>query len=743
MSNIKVICAALLAFAGCTAGGGIDPLDYVDPRIGSGGHGHVFVGANVPFGMVQLGPTSIPQGWDWCSGYHASDSTVIGFSHTHLSGTGIGDLFDVTVMPVTGEVTYARGVEEDPQSGLWSYADRSKEVALPGYYSVPLMRYGITAEMTATERVGLHRYTFPASADAALVLDLLDGGYSDHTNDTCVEVIDSVTLAGWRHSKGWAKNQKQFFYAKVSKPYRAEFVEGEYIHPKRGVSLNPPKSGITFARLNFSTAEGEQVLLKVALSSTGVEAAKAAMESELPGWDFEKVRAQASAKWRKALSKIKVTSSDDKDKRIFYTALYHTMIAPSLFNDVDGGYRGADSLNHADPGHKVYTTYSLWDTYRAAMPLYFLIHPESRADVVSNMVDIFDQQGKLPVWHLMACETDCMIGLPGVIVVADAIAKGFGGFDRERAFQACKASAMLPILAQDTRMEYGYIPCDLTRWACGRNMEYDIADAAVASAAAALGHEEDERYFRERSHSWTNFFDPETGFIRGRTSDGGWRTPFDPFLSTRYNDYCEGNAWQYTWLVPHDLPLLTECFGGRTQMLSRLDSLFKAPSDLGEEAAGDITGLIGQYVHGNEPSHHIVYFYTMAGEPWKTADRVRQILSEMYDDGVEGLAGNEDVGQMSAWYVLSAMGFYQVEPASKKYVLGTPLFDKVEIATRGGRFVVEAPGVSDDARYIQSVELNGKPYDKYYVDFDDIEAGGRLVLHMGTEPALWYEPEIK
>ena len=728
--------AITLCLFGCN--GEEDPLQFVDPRIGSGGHGHVFVGASVPFGMVQLGPTSIPQGWDWCSGYHSSDSTVIGFSHTHLSGTGIGDLFDVTVMPVTGEVNYARGVEEDPLSGLWSYADRSKEVALPGYYSVPLERYGVLAEMTATERVGIHRYTFPASDDAALVFDLLNGGYSDHTSETFIELIDSVSIAGWRHSKGWAKNQKQFFYAEFSKPFEAQLIDGEFISPRRGTHWDPPRFGTSFGRFGFKTAEGEQVLLKVALSATGVEAAKAAMAAELPGWDFDAVRGEASRKWRAAMDKIKVSSKDVKAKRIFYTSLYHTMIAPSLFCDVDGGYRGADSLNHADPGHKVFTTYSFWDTYRSAMPLYYIIHPETRADVVSNMVDIFDEQGKLPVWHLMACETNCMIGIPGVIVVADAIVKGFGGFDRERAYQACKASAMLPILAQDTRMEYGYIPCDLTRWACARNMEYDVADAAVAHAARALGHEEDARYFEERSHSWTNFFDKETGFIRGRTSDGGWRTPFDPFNSQRYNDYCEGNAWQYTWLVPHDLDLLTECFGGKEQMLSHLDSLFEAPSDLGEDAAGDITGLIGQYVHGNEPSHHIVYFYTMAGQPWKTADRVRQILSEMYDDAPDGLAGNEDAGQMSAWYVLSSMGFHQVEPGSKKYVLGSPIFDKVSIAVRGGRFVIEAPGVSDSARYIQSVELNGKPYSRNYIDFDDIEAGGRLVLHMGTEPALWY-----
>ena len=691
----------LLAVAACKPA--VDYASYVDVRIGTGGHGHVFVGADVPFGMVQLGPTSIPQQWDWCSGYHASDSTVIGFSHTHLSGTGIGDLFDVTVMPVIGEVKYARGYEADPASGLWSYADRTREIAEPGYYSVPLLRYGITAEMTATDRVGISRFTFPAAEDAAVVIDLENGGCWDRLTDSHLEVVDAQTVQGWRFSTGWAKDQKQYFRAVFSKPVT--------------VTQEGP-----FARCSFATAEGEKVLLKVALSPNSMEAAAKALEAELPGWGFDAVRKAARAKWNDALGVIKIDTPDEAARTIFYTALYHTMIAPSLFSDIDTP--------------NAYTTFSLWDTYRAAMPLYNIILPEKRAEFVNTMLDIYDAQGKLPVWHLVGNETDCMVGNPGIIATADAVVKGIPGVDYERAYAACKASAMLDERGQDLRKQYGYIPCDLFAEACGYDMEYAIADAAVAHAAEKLGHSEDAAYFADRSHSWRNFFDAETGFVRGRTSKGGWRTPFTPILRP---DYTEGNAWQYTWLVPQDLDGLVELFGGRDATLERLDRLFTASEDLGEGAPPDMSGLIGQYVHGNEPSHHIVYFYTMLGKPEKTADMVRKILAEQYTTAYDGLAGNEDVGQMSAWYILSALGFYQVEPASTQFWLGSPIFRKAEVKVAGGTFTVLAPGVSEENRYIQKVLLNGKPWNKPYIEFADIEAGATLTLEMGAEPAVWYE----
>ena len=716
------------------------PTRWVDPRIGTGGHGHVFVGANVPFGLVQVGPTSIPQEWDWCSGYHISDSTVIGFSHTHLSGTGIGDLFDVTVMPVVGEVVCARGTEEDPASGLWSHADRSKEVVRPGYYAVPLTRYDITAEMTATSRVGLHRYTFPASEEAAVVFDLENGGCWDRATETGFRFSeDSTRIWGWRYSTGWAKDQKVYFAAEFSKPAKAI----GYLQPGELVDSKMPLVDARYARVDFDTAEGEQLLVKVALSPVSIEGAEANLAAELPGWDFEAVAAAADAAWDKELSKVRITTPDETARRIFYTALYHTMVAPSEFCDADGTYRGADGRVHENPGYKTHTTFSLWDTYRAAMPLMTILHPERMPDIINTMLAIADEQGRLPVWHLWGNETDCMVGNPGIPVVADAIVKGIGGFDRERAFEAIRRTAMNPGRGNGLRMEHGYIPCDLFNEAVAYDMEYALADGAAARAAEALGKAEDARCFTERSHSYRHYFDPATGFMRGRDSRGGWRTPFNPFASThRADDYCEGNAWQYTWLAPHDVEGLEGCFGSRERMLGKLDSLFTVSSVVeGGDTSPDISGLIGQYAHGNEPSHHVLYLYTMLGQPWKTADRVREVLTTLYHDQPDGLSGNEDVGQMSAWYILSAMGMYEVEPAGGRYWFGVPLFDRVEIDVPNGTFAIEARNLTPENRYIQRVWLNGEPYTKGWIAHADVMRGGELVFEMGAEPKVWYCPD--
>lgn len=687
---------------------------YVDTTIGTGGHGHVFVGANVPFGLVQLGPTSIPQTWDWCSGYHVSDSTVIGFSHTHLSGTGIGDLFDVTVMPVVGDVKYARGTENDAESGLWSYADRSAQVSKPGYYSVPLLRYGITAELTATSRVGFHRYTFPASENAGIVFDLENGGCWDKATDTHMETVGDNAIKGWRYSTGWAKDQKIYFYAEFSKPFEnAEIIEN-------------------YARLNYVTTDGEEILVKVALSPVSMEGAEANLLAELSGWDFEAVVKAADKAWNEELGKVKITTADAVERTKFYTALYHTMIAPSVYCDVNGDYRGADGKTYENDGFVNYTTLSLWDTYRAAMPLFSIIHPEKESDIANTMINIYRQQGKLPVWHLAANETDCMVGNPGVCALADIVMKGYKGFDEEVAYEALKASAMKADRGQDLRMQYGYIPCDLFLESVAYDMEYAIADWAVAQVAKKLGHEEDYEYFLNRSKSYKNFFDPEVGFMRGKSSKGEFRTPFNPFNSEhRADDYCEGNAWQYTWLVPHDYEGLVECFGSKEKFLEKLDALFTAESVIdGGLTSPDISGLIGQYAHGNEPSHHIIYFYTMAGQSWKTAEKVREVLTTLYHADYDGLSGNEDVGQMSAWYVLSSLGFYQVEPAGGRYYFGSPLFDRAEIKVSGGTFSVVAHNNSAENIYVQRVVLNGKDYDKPYIDFADIVAGGTLEFYM-------------
>ena len=738
MNLSRIFLIAALGLASCAQPAADDNLTrYVDPRIGTGGHGHVFVGANVPFGLVQLGPTSIPQAWDWTSGYHESDSTVIGFSHTHLSGTGIGDLFDVTVMPVVGEVTYARGVEEDPQSGLWSYADRTKEVVRPGYYSVPLTRYGVTAEMTATPRVGFHRYAFPTSDEAALVFDLENGGCWDKATDTgFILSDDSTRLSGWRYSSGWAKDQKVWFVAEFSEP-----VKGiTFLQPGETTGAG---TAARYARVDFNTTEGEPLLVKVALSPVSAEGAAANLAAELPGWDFDATAAAATAAWEAELGKVRIETQDEAAKRIFYTALYHTMVAPSEFCDVNGDYRGADGQVRTNPGHKTYTTFSLWDTYRAAMPLMTILHPDRMPDVIRTMLAIADEQGRLPVWHLWGNETDCMVGNPGIPVVADAIVKGIGGFDREQAFEAIRKTAMNPDRGNGLRMKHGYIPCDRFNEAVAYDMEYALADGAAARAAEALGKDDDARYFTERSHSYRNYFDPVTGFMRGRDAKGGWRTPFNPFASThRADDYCEGNAWQYTWLAPHDVAGLEACFGSRARMLGKLDSLFTVSSVIeGAETSPDISGLIGQYAHGNEPSHHILYLYTMLGQPWKTAEKVREVLTTLYHDQPDGLSGNEDVGQMSAWYILSSLGMYEVEPASGRYWFGSPLFDRAEIAVPGGTFTIVAENNSSENKYIRRVWLNGRPYTKSWIGHEEVMAGGELRFEMDDEPHVWYCPE--
>ena len=721
----KVLFAlAAVVMAACSAPqDNTDLSSFVNPKIGTGGHGHVFVGANVPFGLVQLGPTSIPQEWDWCSGYHDSDSTVIGFSHMHLSGTGIGDLFDITVMPVIGPTTPARGTEDNPESGAWSYADRTKEVTEPGYYSVPLLRYGITAELTATARVGMHRYTFPEADDAAILFDLENGGCWDAVTDADIELVkndggDVIALCGHRYSRGWARNQKIFFWAAFNRAIpEVEFEKGKlYGRCKLG-----------------HTQAGEQVMLKVALSPVSVEGAKANMAAELPGWDFEAVKADARSAWNEALSKMQIVCKDPDTRAVFYTALYHSMIAPSVYNDVDGQYRGSDDVVRQGDFQN-YTTFSLWDTYRAAQPLMTLIHPEMMNDIVKTFYHIYKEQGDLPVWHLMGNETDCMVGNPGLVVFADAVVKGFrAGLTDQEILDAMVTTANMPDRGQNFRLTYGYIPADLDSESVANDMEYAIADAALAHAAAFLGQDKLAAQFTERSHSWRNFWDPKTQFLRGRKTDGSFTEPFDPIYSRHEtSDYTEGTGWQYLWLVPQDVDGLVELFGSEEATVAKLDGLFNAPDHVeGENASPDISGLIGQYAHGNEPGHHTIYLYSMLGQPDKAADRLRQVYKEMYFNDVEGLAGNEDVGQMSGWYLMSAMGFYQVEPALPRFWFGAPLFEKMTVKVAGGDLVITAKGVTSGKTHIKGVKLNGQPYTLPYIQYEDLVKGGTLEFEMG------------
>ena len=710
---------------------------YIDPLIGSAEHGHVFVGANVPFGFVQLGPSNIKQDWDWCSGYNRSDSTIIGFAHTHLSGTGCGDLHDITVMPVTGRVTYARGHHEDQQSGLWSYQDRDKERAQAGYYATHLKRYGIDAELTATARVGLHRYTFPESKEAAIVFDLVHGGGWDRCRESSVRVVDDHTIEGYRYSSGWAEDERIFFRAEFSKPFEGyEFIEGTD-KEARTVAANAKvvSRRYLYFRANFKTSANEQILVKVALSPTSTDGALRNMQAELPGWDFEQTASQAKAKWQEELQRITIKTDNLARKRTFYTAMYHLMVAPSEFCDVNGDYYGADHRNHASKSHTTYTTYSLWDTYRAAHPLMTIIQPERVPGMVQTMLDICDEQGKLPIWHLMGCETNCMVGYPAIPVVADAMLKGLlPESEWPRAYEAMVRSTMVNERGLPSHRSCGYIPTDsLCHENVAYELEYCLADWALAQVAKMMGKDDDYALYLSRSRQYKNLFDQATRFIRPKDAEGKWRTPFDPIRQTAGgDDYCEGNAWQYTFLVPHDIDGLTSCFGSREALVSKLDSLFTVTGDLGENAAPDISGLIGQYAHGNEPSHHIAYLYTLLGEPRKAADRIRQIQTTLYTDRMDGICGNEDVGQMSAWYILSALGFYQVEPAGGRYVFGTPLFPEAEVRVKGGTFRIIAHRVSDKNRYIRKIRLNGKPYNKWYIDHKDIERGGLLEFFMGS-----------
>ncbi len=712
---ILFFCASLTGFA---------QIGYVNPLIGSGGHGHVFVGANVPFGMVQLGPTSVPQRWDWCSGYHQSDSTVIGFSHTHLSGTGIGDLFDITLMPVVGEVTYARGEEGKEGSGLWSYSLKQREVVQPGYYKTYLTRYGIQAELTAMERVGVHRYTFPQSEAAGIVIDLENGGCWDKTTQSYMEVVDSNTIMGYRYSTGWAKRQKIYFVLETEKPFRSAERYGDH-----------------YMRLGFSTTEGEEIHVSVALSPTSMS--DALKNYRLSGaWPcherFDMVKNYAQDAWNEALQRISIETPDERVKRVFYTALYHTMFAPIDFSNEDGTYLGQNGNVRKSEGGN-YTILSLWDTYRAAHPLMTLIQHDRYSSIIRSMLDIYHQQGKLPVWHLMDNETDCMVGNPGVCVVADAVLKDVPGIDAEEAYAALRASVMLDERGLKAYRERGYIAIEDGNENVSRTLEYALADWSVAQVAKKLGKQEDYAYFSQRALSYRNVIDRTSRFARGRHSDGTWRTPFDPFYSSHeQDDNTEGNAWQYTWLVPHDVGGLVELLGGRDAFLQKLDSFFVVEGDLGATASPDISGLIGQYAHGNEPSHHIIYFYTMLGRPWQTADLVHRVLSELYSDTADGLSGNEDVGQMSAWYVLSTLGLYQVEPAGGRYIIGVPNVDRATLCVRGGTFTIEARNRSEKNRYVQRVLLNGKPLKQYWVDFAEIERGGILVFEMGSTKKKWY-----
>ena len=723
MNRIILIVNAFFAFIILSCSQAPIPEDfsaYVDPYIGSDYHGHVFVGANVPFGAVQLGPNNAQETWDWCSGYHYSDSLLIGFAHTHLSGTGIGDLGDLLFMPVSDDFNYEQSSNEPyPWSALYTHDD---EQVSPGYYAINIDKYNVQAELTATERVGFHRYNFNASGNSKLIIDLAYGTGWDALTQADLQQEGDNSISGFRYSKGWAADQKVYFHSVFSKE-----IKGLKI-------LRQNDKGINTVEIEFE-GNGE-LLVKTAISPVSADGAKNNLNAELAQWDFDATKAQARTKWNTELGKIKIGNTDPSTKTTFYTALYHTMIAPSLFDDVNGDYRGADGKNYTDPGYDTYTTFSLWDTYRAAHPLLTLVQPNRVNDMVNTMLAIYDQQGKLPVWHLHGNETNTMVGNHAIPVIVDAYLKGFTGFDAEKAFEAVKSTMLMDERGLNFIKEKGYIPADSTVESVAMALEYAIDDWCVAAMAKKLGKTEDFELFAKRAKYYENYFNKETGFMRGRIADDSWRTPFNPVHSEhRADDFCEGNAWQYTWLVPHDINGLIGLFESETAFTEKLDELFTTEETLNEGASSDISGLIGMYAHGNEPGHHIPYMYAFAGQQWKTAEKVNFIMNEMYTDQPDGLCGNEDCGQMSAWYVLSSMGFYPVNPANGVYVFGSPLFESASIELPGDKtFQIKANNLNKTNIYIGSVTLNGEPYANSYITHADVVEGGVLEFTMAASP---------
>lgn len=706
---------------------------YVNPLIGSAGHGHVFVGANVPFGAVQLGPVNVFEGWDWCSGYNYASNTILGFTHTHLSGTGIGDLNDILLLPVSGKVPLTKGTKEDMVTSYGSYFSHENEISKPGYYSVLLDKYKIKAELTATERVGFHRYTFNSVDDSHVLLDLADGVGWDKPMKTFIKKTGAKTIVGYRHSKGWADDQRVYFAMEFSEP-----ISNISLYDNVSAVLGNQGEGVRMkAVIDFATLKNKQVLVKVGLSPVSYENAHANIKAEIPTWDFAKTVKQANSKWNTELNKIQI-KADEKTMKVFYTSLYHTMFAPSIFNDANGDYRGTDKKVYKKANFTNYTIFSLWDTYRALHPLYTITQPDKINDIVKSFLAIYQQQGRLPVWHLMGNETNTMNGNHSIAVIVDAYLKGYRDYDTALAYEAIKKTAMQTRDGMDYVQKLQYIPADTMLETVGNALEYAIDDWCVAQMAKALNKTEDYTYFSKRANLYKLYFDKETTFMRGKLANGNWRMPFNPLSSAhRKDDYVEGNAWQYTWLVPQDPHGVIDLFGSEDKFLAKLDALFLITDKVeGEESSPDISGLIGQYAQGNEPNHHIPYLYAYAGQPWKTAKLIREIDDKFYSTKPDGLCGNEDLGQMSAWYVFSAMGFYSVNPANGVYILGSPLVNNATINYKGSvSFKLTAIDNSRTNMYIQKAKYNGKPYTKSYITHEMITKGGELKLYMGSKPS--------
>ncbi|NII10773.1 GH92 family glycosyl hydrolase [Oleiagrimonas sp. C23AA] len=734
--------------AGLAPAPGSRCVDQVDVFIGTGGHGHTYPGATTPWGMVQLSPDTYNAVWDSCSGYHESNGSIMGFSHTHLSGTGIGDMLDLLLMPATGPVKIKHGSLADPDTGYLSRYDHADEWAAPGYYSVLLKDYGVRAELTATQRAGMHRYTFPAGHEGHLVVDWFHGmqdkpGVPTRVTDAELSVVDDHTLVGGRRVHEWANGRYIYFAMKTSRPFsRAQIYKDDIA---LGTSVRKASGKNLKSVLFYPDAHDAPLLVKVGISSVSAENALANLEHDMPHFDFDAAQSAASAAWEKELGRVRVNTSSARDKRIFYSALYHSMLAPTLYSDVDGRYRGMDLKVHQLPqGQHNYSTYSLWDTYRALHPMLTLLQPERVPDIVNGLARMATESADgPPVWPLQGVETGCMIGYHSASVLAEAQAKGFEGIDFARAWPVFRKRAFV----DDYRglpyyRKLGFIPADKEPESVSKVLEYAYDDWAVAHLAKGQGQTGDYQRLIARSRHYKNQFNADSQFMQPKLANGQWATPFDPRgigHSKKWRDFTESNAWQATFLNQHDVHHYMGMFGGREAFARKLDGLFNASSKLPPDAPPDIAGLVGQYAHGNEPSHHIAYLYAYAGQHYKTQSRVRMLLDSMYHAKKDGLAGNDDCGQISAWYVLSALGFYPVDPVSANYVIGSPLFDSAEVDVgRGKTLRISAHGNGPDRPYIQSVKWNGKAYSRTWLRHADLAAGGHLEFVMGPRPNKHY-----
>lgn len=694
-------------------------LQYVDPLVGSGGHGHVGVGANVPGGMVLAGPTLSGTGWDYTSGYHYSCNEIVGFAQMHLSGTGCSDLGDVALMPSMLPLELSR-------EGLASTFSHDSEVARPGYYAVTLDRDLIRVEATATDRVALYRFTYPRGSDDAFVTIDLQNAVGDRLTRSRIFQVDDFTLCGFRHSHGWAADQQLWFCIRFNRPIHNFYSDG------------PSEP---YARATFEVKAGEAVMAKVALSPTGEMGAMLNMRTEMPDWDFRAVRDEAARRWAAELSRIRAELPTRSQMRTFYTALYHTLFAPQLWNDVTGDYRGADGQTRYGAAWNNLTTWSLWDTYRALHPLYTLVMRDRMPDFINTLLSITQEQGELPVWHLTGNETWCMVGCPAVPVLADLIVKGIvPPRQRASAFSAIAKSLMRDTRGLPYMWSHGYVPADVDEGeSVSKSLEYSLAFGAAQQAASALGLKEDSAALQTGAQGYRKLFDADLNYMLPHQKDGSPKPmpDFNPCHQTA--DYTEGTPWQYAWLVPHDVQGLIGLYPTQQAFITRLDSLFLASAELNADVNPDITGLIGQYAHGNEPGHHIPYLYNYVGQPWKTARLVRQIMSTLYTDKPDGLCGNEDVGQMSAWYILSALGLYQVEPAADRLQIGTPSVTRAELNVGEGRtFTIVSRNLTPRNIYVQQVKLNGRPWHEPYILYKDIIAGGTLEFVMGAKSGkMW------